>query len=154
MVPVEGSASTGSPVEHDAREVRVAAYALCQRDGRLLLVRASALTEIAGWWFLPGGGLEFGEEPVDAVLRELVEETGLRGSNPVLLGVLSDVRRRRSGRKVQTVRVVFSVSVPGGDLVSEMHGTSDEARWVPLGELEHYDLAPYVVRAIDAYAEK
>jgi ADP-ribose pyrophosphatase YjhB (NUDIX family) len=154
MVPVEGSGNAGPSPGRDAREVRVAAYAICQRDGHVLLVRASALTEIAGWWFLPGGGLEFGEDPVDAVLRELAEETGLVGHDPELLGVLTDVRRRRSGRKVHTVRVVFSVRVQDDDLIPEAQGTSDEARWVPLGDLEAYDLAPYVARAIDSYALK
>jgi hypothetical protein len=50
--------------------------------------------------------------------------------------------------------VVFSVRVQDDDLIPEAQGTSDEARWVPLGDLEAYDLAPYVARAIDSYAVK
>jgi 8-oxo-dGTP diphosphatase len=51
---------------------RPGAYALIVRDGALLIV-----DENSGW-FLPGGGLEDGESPVDALHREMLEETGFQ----------------------------------------------------------------------------
>jgi 8-oxo-dGTP pyrophosphatase MutT (NUDIX family) len=57
---------------------RVAAYALLTRDGQVLLTRMSERTRIEGRWTLPGGGIDHGEDPRDALRREVYEETGLR----------------------------------------------------------------------------
>ncbi len=58
---------------------RPGAYALLVRDGELLIV-----DENSGW-FLPGGGLEDGESPVEALHREVLEETGYRIDEPTPL---------------------------------------------------------------------
>lgn len=136
------------------RQVRVAAYAVCRNDGHVLLVRASAQTEVHGAWFLPGGGLEFGEDPSDCVLRELREETGLAGSTPRLFDVVSDVRVRRSGETVFSVRLIYVIDECTGVLSAEQHGTTDQVRWVPLTELETLELTPYVVRVLALASEK
>ncbi|ANP49228.1 8-oxo-dGTP diphosphatase [Streptomyces griseochromogenes] len=46
-------------------------------DGRLLAARRSAPPELAGRWELPGGKVEAGERPEDALVRELREELGI-----------------------------------------------------------------------------
>lgn len=56
---------------------RLAAYGVISRDERVLLCRVAAGYLGAGRWTLPGGGLEFGEAPEAAAVRELEEETGL-----------------------------------------------------------------------------
>ena len=53
-----------------------AVQALVERDGRLLLGRR-AFDPSVGLWDLPGGFLEENEHPLDALVRELREETGL-----------------------------------------------------------------------------
>jgi 8-oxo-dGTP pyrophosphatase MutT (NUDIX family) len=48
------------------------------RDGdRILMVRQQGPDDAASWWFLPSGKIEPGESPVQAVARELREETGI-----------------------------------------------------------------------------
>ena len=132
---------------------RVGAYALCRRGDEVLVVRASSLTMVEGKWFLPGGGLEHGEAPERAVLRELREETGLTGRNPRLVHALSDLHERRDGTALFTIRLVYEVDVDEGTLVAEAGGTSDEARWVRTDEVAALPATPYVLAAL-GLAEK
>jgi 8-oxo-dGTP diphosphatase len=63
-----------------------AAEAVCfDPDGRVLLGRR-AIDPGAGLWDLPGGFLNEDEEPLDALRREVLEETGLRLDDPQFLG--------------------------------------------------------------------
>jgi len=58
------------------REPKLAAGALVEQDGRVLLVRRAVDPKL-GYWCLPAGYVEYDEGPVEAVLREVKEETGL-----------------------------------------------------------------------------
>ena len=60
----------------------------------LLTRRATAMRTHAGQWALPGGGLEPGETPLEAALRELREELGLDAGEESLIGVLDDYPTR------------------------------------------------------------
>ncbi len=63
--------------------LRPGAYAILPRDGMLLLTyQAAPHSEVQ----LPGGGIDPGESPVQALHREVFEETGWRIANPRRLG--------------------------------------------------------------------
>jgi len=133
---------------------RIGAYGICRRHDEVLVVRASSRTAVEGSWFLPGGGLEFGEAPETAVLRELAEETGLTGREPRLAMVTTDVRGRDDGTAVFTIRLIYDVEVRDtGALTPERHGTSDEARWVHLEEVAALGAMPYVLVALGLSAK-
>jgi len=51
--------------------------AVILRDGKVLLTRRPAGTHLEGYWELPGGKLEAGEDPKDCVRRECLEECGI-----------------------------------------------------------------------------
>ncbi len=125
------------------RIVRVAAYAACIDDvGRILLCRLArgSTRDRDGWWTLPGGGIDHGEHPRDAVLRELTEETGLGGEVIGLLDVGSWSAVLRAWGELpatdfHAIQVVYRVAVTGGRLRPELDGTTDECRWVSRAEL-------------------
>lgn len=126
------------------------AYAVAIQDQHVLLVRARRRgDDDTVWWWLPGGGIDFLESPAEAVVREVFEETGLHASSPRLLDVSSDVRTRRDGTSVHTIRIIYGVELRGGELIHESDGTTDLARWWPLDELDSIDLADYARAAIE-----
>ena len=119
-------------------DLRVAAYAVVERRGKLLLTHWRR-GHLHGWT-LPGGGLESGEDPRDAVVREVLEETGPEARVGKLLGVDSRVMVRDEvpdgiEPELHTIRIVYRASVKEGQLQHEIDGSSDEARWVPLREI-------------------
>jgi 8-oxo-dGTP diphosphatase len=125
--------------------VRLAAYAWVEADDRLLLVRVAPAEAGAGLWLLPGGGLDFGEDPVDGALRELAEETGLVGVVDELLAVRSRVAEpseTRSGHRIHTIAVLYRVSIVGGELRDETDESTDRAAWMPLAALEALPSTP------------
>jgi 8-oxo-dGTP diphosphatase len=66
------------------RLVLVAACALIDADGRVLLAQRPAGRTMAGLWEFPGGKLEPGERPEETVIRELKEELGIDVEEPCL----------------------------------------------------------------------
>ena len=66
------------------RTVLVAACALIDADGRVLLAERPAGKPMAGLWEFPGGKVEPGERPEDTLIRELEEELGIVVSEPCL----------------------------------------------------------------------
>ena len=118
---------------------RVGGYALCTDEaGRILLARLSAIEVEVGAWTLPGGGIEFGEHPDDAVIRELEEETGMLGEIESVAGVFSHLyprSRAANGLDLHFLGVLYHVRIVGGSLRDELDGTTDAARWFAEPEL-------------------
>jgi 8-oxo-dGTP diphosphatase len=118
---------------------RVAAYAVILRDGRILLSRLAPSVTSEELWTLPGGGLDHGEDPRDAVVREVHEETGL----DAVVGETARVYSAhlpgvwREGRRVDAhaLRIVYDGWVPldaPEPRVLEVDGSTVEAAWQPI----------------------
>ncbi|MDA3147065.1 NUDIX hydrolase [Leucobacter sp. UCMA 4100] len=119
-------------------DMRVAAYAVIERQGQILLTHWRR-GRMSGWT-LPGGGIESGESPEAAAKREVKEETGLDAKIGKLIGVDSRVFSREdvpegTDPELHTIRIIYRATVKDGPLVNEVDGSSDEARWVPLAEI-------------------
>ena len=136
---------------------RVGAYAVILRDGLILLSRLAEHITPEELWTLPGGGLDHGEDPRDAVLREIREETGLEA-------VVSETARVysahlpaawRDGRRVDAhaLRIVYdgwvARNAPEPHVV-EVDGSTVAAAWKPVsGVLDgSVPVAPLVREAL------
>lgn len=123
---------------------RVGAYGICRDSaGRVLLARNSEASAFPGLWSLPGGGVEQGEHPDDAVVREFAEETGLEVRIDGLRAVTADLARLPSGDLEHVDRVIYDVSIIGGNLRPESDGTTDRVEWIEPAELGHRALMPF-----------
>lgn len=143
--PVDGRlAAREGQLDEGLSEAAVAVVLCPDSDGlsSFVLTRRSAqLSKHAGQWALPGGRLDSGEGPVNAALRELDEEVGLRLGTESVLGVL-DRFVTRSGFNITPV-VCFCERVPNFTL------NPDEVQSVHLVPLTDLDVPEVpILRAI------
>lgn len=122
-----------------AQRLRVAAYGVCLRDEHLLLARWVSPDGSMRHWTLPGGKVEHAEDPFDAVVREVAEETGYEARVEQLLGVDSRTRFVEwgdpGGAELHNLGVFYRVRVVGGELRHETGGSTDLTQWIPMTEV-------------------
>lgn len=139
---------------------RLAAYGVIRRADRILLCRVAPGYAGAGLWTLPGGGIEFGEPPEFAAVREVEEETGLVARVTGQPAIHSDtgVWSRAVGEvRFHQVRFIYPMEVAGGTERRETDGSTDEIGWFTEGDIERLhaedragDLLARVVREVSA----
>jgi len=101
--------------------LRIGSYAVCVRDGAVLLARW--IGSEPPRWTLPGGGLDHGEDPRDGAIREVEEETGYRVELRQLLTVESFrwlLDRPDGPVDHQTIAVLYPADVVGRELRHEL----------------------------------
>jgi ADP-ribose pyrophosphatase YjhB (NUDIX family) len=138
----------------DGQRTRVAAYALCRDDpGRILLCRIAPWILAGEVWTLPGGGLDYGEPPEAAVVRELAEETGYDGeiveladvSDRLVSGPFAD---EPETDRLHAIRIVYRVRITGGELRDEPDGSTDTCAWFTLDEAKALHLSELARRSL------
>lgn len=116
--------------------LRLAAYALCIEDERVLLA-LQVPAEGEPTWTLPGGRVEYAEDPFHTVIREVAEETGCSAVVERLLGV--DSRAIPAAERLlpglpdhQNVGIFYRVRITGGQLRPEPNGETARSVWTPI----------------------
>ena len=107
-------------------------------EGKIALIKRGNEPS-KGKWTIPGGLVELGESPEQAVIRETKEETGLDVENPRLIDLVSNVDLDEKGKvKYHYVIIDYFVHVKNGN--AQAASDAVELRWVPFNEVEDYDL--------------
>ena len=134
------------------------AGALIEKDGKIFLVREAAQAGSpiknadAGKWNQPAGWIEVGEHPVDAVKKEVKEETGYDFTPTHILGVYSLFRKdveKQIGTTLHPIKIIFTGIIRG-----EPETLSDdvtETRWFTKEEIDAMDVS--TLRDIDIKQE-
>jgi 8-oxo-dGTP pyrophosphatase MutT (NUDIX family) len=117
---VEETSAGGLVVDRSGSRPRAAIIGRLDRRGRLL-------------WSLPKGHLEAGESAEDAAVREVEEETGIRGRVVAPLGTI-DYWFVAEDRRIHKTVHHYLLEASGGEL-SDEDIEVDEVAWVPLDEL-------------------
>ncbi|MGY2873577.1 8-oxo-dGTP diphosphatase [Marmoricola sp. URHA0025 HA25] len=99
--------------------------------GRVLAARRSYPPEVAGRWEFPGGKVDPGEMPEEAVVREVSEELGC------LVEVTGWLEPEVPIRDDLVLRVATAALV--GDEPVPRHGEHDAIRWLRVGEIDGVD---------------
>jgi 8-oxo-dGTP diphosphatase len=118
--------------------MEVIARAVVLRDGAVLLVQ-----EIAqGYWFFPGGHVEAGETPEEALTRELREELDV---STIVREHLGDLVNRwvHEGLEHHELNHVFATTIDVADPVSQEPHLA--AGWIRLDHLDDTDVRPRVL---------
>lgn len=88
-------------------------------------------------WACPGGYVEYGEDPKDAVLRELREECGCTGEIMGLVGVWGSPQRAAPNHVI-----TICYAIDGNSIQSICHGDdAADARWFSLDQIENMEVA-------------
>ena len=128
---------------------RIAAYGVIREEGKILLCRISEqLPHRKGYWTLPGGGIDFGEPPEKAMIREVMEETGYIVESKGILGI-SNLYGASEGKEFHAVRIVYEAEIVGGALTSERDGTTDRSEWILAQQVEDFPLVELVEDALE-----
>lgn len=100
---------------------KVAVLALVLQEDKVLLIQR-AFNPGKGKWACPAGFVEHDEDPADAVLRELEEETGFQGKITALLEVFP-----RKDKGIADIVIAYTVEITGGELVAD--DDAADAKW-------------------------
>ena len=128
-------------------------------SGHVLMIKRRAEPG-RGLWALPGGYVNANTDKtvLDAAIRELREETGIKVPEPVLRGSIADNRVFDAIDRSPRGRIIthcFKIVLPDGAL-PKVKGSDDaeKARWVPIAEVrsdecfeDHYDMVMWAVGA-------
>lgn len=114
-------------------------------DMNILLLKRSDYPDqwMPSKWSLPGGGIEDGEEPIDAAKREVEEETGLTLDKVIETFVIQ--------RSEDNVEHLFIAKTSSNDVTLDKENSSYE--WVEANNVSNYDTVPNVVDYIRIAAD-
>ena len=134
---------------------RPAAYAIVVKNASILLLRQNG-----GGYDLPGGGVKLGEDPQNAVLRELKEETGINAANPQVMGVESSLfhSTHSDNKSYHSILMYYYCAYVGGKISTRGLDAHEKqyiegAEWVKLSALDAIkvsstvDFRPHVRKA-------
>lgn len=117
---------------------RIAVRAIIRKEGKtLLLRRANGRPSILGKYELPGGQLDYGEQPEDALARYLGDDAGLIVQTAQLFDVLTYIDH--DDRDIQYVLILYLVSLAAGGKV-KLSQNYNHYQWETVGNIEQEEL--------------
>ncbi len=119
-----------------------------KRERFLALKRADDDSSAAGQWDLPGGGIEFGELHLPALVREIGEETGLAIAAPRVIEVMT---KFDANQQIYSIFVAHHCRATSDQVILSAEHT--EYCWVSVAEWQHLDAPGALHRVVNMYAQ-
>ena len=118
------------------KTILVSAVALIDQDGRILIAKRPDGKSMAGLWEFPGGKVELGETPEQALVRELSEELGIKTWNSCLAPLTF---ASHAYEDFHLLMPLFVCRKWEGILIPK---EEQELKWVYSNELKTYPMPP------------
>ena len=118
------------------KTILVSAVALIDKDGRILIAKRPDGKSMAGLWEFPGGKVELGETPEQALVRELSEELGIKTWNSCLAPLTF---ASHAYEKFHLLMPLFVCRKWEGIALAK---EKQELKWVYSNDLKNYPMPP------------
>jgi 8-oxo-dGTP diphosphatase len=129
---------------------RVLTKALIFKDNKLLMLKRKLGSSFAGGtWDIPGGKMEFGEQPENALVREVYEETSLKIEILDILSISSGVNKVKRN---QYITIVYICNYVSGSV--SINSENIDYEWVDADKADKHEKIYYLKEAIEKYKEK
>jgi len=107
-------------------------------EGKILLCKSH---KWGNKYVIPGGHIELGEKMEDALIREVLEETGLHIYDIKLIGLKESIYSDTYFRKKHFIFIDYLCKTDSSDVV--LNDESETYEWVDINEIGHYDLGGF-----------
>ena len=131
----------------------IGVYAVIIRNNSILLIM-KARGPYTGRYDLPGGSIEFGESPEDALRREVIEETGLRCVSCQITNSLSHIEHYLNITDepvtLHHIGIIYHADVDENDIINTTGDSQDSlgAAWHSLTDIDINNLSPFAKAVI------
>lgn len=133
------------------KQITIVVAVIRNQAGEVLLAQRNEpeTPEIHGKWEFVGGGIEFGEDPIEAIKREVREEIGVEvGEIKLLPKIISDTQDFKNGDKTQVLILTYECKITSGtpkpnDLEIGM------IKYVPVSDIKNYPAFKNIYQTID-----
>ncbi|KKO52734.1 NUDIX hydrolase [Paenibacillus sp. DMB20] len=125
-------------------------YGILINDNQILLIKKSRGPHI-GKWDLPGGTIEFGEEPYETLKREFYEETGINEIEGTIRTAKSYTivypYKDDQLEELHHIGIIYNVKLINEKYHLKIDGDNQDslgARWISIEEVKHLEITPFV----------
>ena len=135
---LEGALESRHPDNFRKHPIMLAVAGVVVRDGEILLVR-----DRHGFWAGPGGWIEPGEDPEEALLREVREELGVEAEVTCAFRPHLVWNVERASEPASFLLLIYGIRLHS-DRFAIDHGEITDARWTGPGDWPRLEMLPYV----------
>ena len=134
------------PRNYPDQRIHLGAYGFCKDSANRILLARVAGGPDDGSWTLPGGGVMWGEDPEQAMMREMEEETGLVDLEVISIYAIYshvyDQTQEDPLPDLHHIGIIYHLDPISSDLKNEMDGTTDLCQWLTENEARSLPLTP------------
>ncbi len=127
----------------------IAVYGLIyNKNGEILIIKRAAHDTFPNVWELPGGTLEFGQDPKEEVQREISEETNLFATIYQVLSIASYIEETND-TIVQAIRIAYYAKLENEAQVIQLSKDHSDYMWVSPYELKNILVSDFLLRVLE-----